>query len=209
MIGPHLRAVILALVYGIFFLLATPGLDGVPRGFLNSQAKQDRLAETVPSSVVWWMAEAMEINRNIRIPLTKILAPLQPPLRLEQTWRLYGDGPPLVRKMVILVDDEPVYRSEDSELNWRESAWRMRRLRPMPATIAGRCRRGNQPVNRIGFSRLVTEWALEDFPGAQRVEVRIIAGRYPGETLRATHGLVREAPDWKLEDVQYRKGPCP
>ena len=31
----------------VAFVLATPGIDGLPKGFLDSQQKKDKLAETV------------------------------------------------------------------------------------------------------------------------------------------------------------------
>ena len=204
----QIRATILAVVYALFFILATPGLDGAPTGFLKTDASVQKLSETVPRPVVSVLKVLTDINRKVRKPLVKKLTPLQRPLRIEQTWRLYGDGPALVHRMEVWVDDEVVYRSEDADLDWEESTLRQRRLRPMPATVAVRCRRKNQPVNRHGLSRLITNRARKDFPDAERVEVRIVSGRYPDEELKPTHGYRRQAPEWELEDVFYKEGPC-
>ena len=214
----HLRAIGIMLIYVVFFVLATPGIDGLPKGFLDSQQKKDKLAETVPKPLVHVAAWMMDLNRSIRLPLLNVLAPIQPPLRLEQTWMLYGDGPDRVRRLEVLIDDEVVYRTEHDVLDWREATFRMRRLRPMPSTIVSRCPQKrmvkgewvlkNLPVNRIGLSRVVLEWALQDFPEAQRVELRAISGPYPGHELIPSHGVVRQAPDWELEDVMYEGGSC-
>jgi hypothetical protein len=204
----RIRAGILAVIYALFFVLATPGLDGSPRNFLKTEEQEQKLAESIPSAAVSVLKVFADFNREVRRPVVKWLTPIQRPLRIEQTWRLYGDGPRLVHRMEIRVDEEVVYRSGDPDLDWERGTWRFRRVRPMPATLADHCRKRDQPVNRIGFSRLVTQRALEDFPEAERVEVRILSGRFPDPELKPTHGLVREAPDWELVDVHYGEGPC-
>jgi hypothetical protein len=204
----RIRALILAVIYALFFVLATPGLDGIPSNFLSSEKSQQKMAEQLPGVVVSLLKRVADFNRDIRKPLVKRLTPIQRPLRMEQTWRLYGDGPGLVHRMEIRVDEEVIYRSGDPLLDWGEGSWRFRRLRPVPATMADRCKKRNQPVNRLGFSRLVTERARRDFPDAERVEVRILSGHFPSDELQPTHGMVREAPDWELVDVHYGEGPC-
>ena len=202
------RAVILAAVYAIFFVLATPGLDGAPPGFMRSEQSIARVSRDTPAFALPLLKFLGTVNAELRRPVVKFLTPLQRPLRLEQTWRLYGDGPELVRKMEIHIDDEVVYRSGDSDLDWEESVWRQRRLRPVPATLADHCRKRKQPLNREGLSRLVMERALRDYPEAQRVEIRILSGRFPGMDLMPSHGVVRAAPDWEMVDLHYGEGPC-
>ena len=202
------RALILAVVYAIFFVLATPGLDGAPPGFMRSEQSIKRVSKAAPPASLPVLKFFGYLNAELRRPLVQFLTPLQRPLRIEQTWRLYGDGPRLVRKMEILIDDEVVYRSGDAELDWEEASWRQRRLRPVPSTLADHCRKRKQPLNREGLSRLVMERALRDLPDAHRVEIRLLSGRFPDEELRASHGVVREAPDWTMVDVHYGDGPC-
>ncbi len=199
---------ILAGVYAIFFVLATPGLDGAPRGFMRSDQSIARVSRDAPAWSLPLLRFLGTINADVRRPMVQFLTPLQRPLRLEQTWRLYGDGPALVRKMEIHIDDEVVYRSGDSDLDWEESTWRHRRLRPVPATVADHCRKRKHPLNREGLTRLIMERALRDVPDAQRVELRILSGRFPDQTLAPSHGVVRSAPDWEMVDVHYGEGPC-
>ena len=181
----------------------------MPSGFLRTEKSFEKLAKKIPRPAVSTLKIFADLNRDLRRPLVKWLTPLQRPLRIEQTWRLYGDGPGWVHRVEILVDEAVVYRTGDADLDWGEGTWLFRRIRPVPATVATRCRKNNQPVNRVGLSRLVMERALVDFPEAQRVEMRVLADEFPGNELRPTHALVRRAPEWAHEDVHYGEGPCP
>jgi hypothetical protein len=203
-----IRAFVLAGVYGVWLIFATPGVDGLPSGFLRTEKSFEKLAEKVPRPAVSMLKGISDLNRDYRKPLVKWLTPLQRPLRIEQTWRLYGDGPSSVHRVEIEVDGTVIYRTGDADLDWEDGTWLFRRLRPVPATVVARCRKKNQPVNRVGLSRLVMERALEDFPDAQRVEMRVLAGAFPGDDLKPTHALLRQAPEWAHEDVHYGEGPC-
>ena len=115
MANPIVRAVLLALVYIVVFILATPGLDGLPVRFLQTEQSIRRVSRDLPEWAVSALSAVSTINRDYRLPVVRKLTPIQRPLRIEQTWRLYGDGPRLVRRMEIRVDDEAIYRSGDPD----------------------------------------------------------------------------------------------
>jgi hypothetical protein len=188
------RAVVLLLVHGALLLLATPGLDSVGKGGLSKRQRADGLSMGFPP----WVIDAVDglsgLNA-VRVPMMRVLTPLQRPLRLGQSWNLYGNGPMVVRRMEIVFDDALVYRSGDPDLDWFEPALRNRRMRPVIETAA----EVPKPRNRLGLARLVVEKARASVPTVQRVELRFTVSDFPGGAPVLDHSLSAAAPDWTVE----------
>ena len=53
-----IRALVLAGVYGVWLILATPGVDGIPPGFLRTEKSFEKLAKKIPIAVKWDVFEA-------------------------------------------------------------------------------------------------------------------------------------------------------
>ncbi len=67
----------------------------------------------------------------MRRPIVAWLEPLQRPLRIAQSWSLYGSGPNRIVRMEILVDDELWFRAGDPEHTFQKAFLRYRRIRPI------------------------------------------------------------------------------
>lgn len=173
--------------------LGTPGLDFVS-GRIWTDKDKARLVAQSSEPVAEVTFALLALNQSVRKPLVAMFAPLQLPFRLGQDWNLYRDGPNKVRRLEIRVDDAVVYRSVDPNFTWLEPQLRNRRVRPMvESTTVDR----NSP-NWKGLSHFIVARAREDFPTATRVELRCLAGSFPGQKLTVHHSYVAEAPDWTV-----------
>ncbi len=180
---------VLAAVYLCLFILATPGIDSL--GGLTAKDRQQALLAGVPEVMLDLYSAAVRARR----PALKRLTPLQRPLRIEQSWGLYGSGQTRVRKMEIWLDDALVYRSGDHEHDWLEPLFRNRRLRPMIDTVA----RKPNARNRDALMWLIADRAAEEHPGLSEIEVRFIVGRFPGSHMRVAHAFTMQPPSWSPE----------
>lgn len=186
----RLRAVFLAAVYLGLFALATPGIDSLGSR-LNKQARQEALDEGVPKFVLDGIAAVGRARR----PFLKYLTPLQRPLRIEQSWGLYGSGVSRVRRMEVFLDGALVYRTEDDEHDWMEPVFRNRRLRPMVDTVS----RKPNARNRDGLMWLIAERAVSARPETSEIEVRFTVARFPGTDPRTAHAFRMVPPEWTPE----------
>lgn len=196
-IGPlrSLQAFILLLVYGVLGILGTPGLDFLKAGDFKSDAQKAELRDQIGSPWADLAIVIAEINRELRVPLANKLEPLQKPARISQSWALYRDGPGKLRRMEVWVDGELKHRSADPEYDWLSPQLRNRRVRPMVESTTMK----KQSPNWEGLARFISDRARQDFPGAQRVELRALSGPFPGRKLSQDHIIVVAAPSWKPE----------
>ena len=194
---PHARAAhlrgVLALGVTLFFLCAgTPGMRGLnPKGY-SSKAYRKKI-ERKAGELAPFFFGALWVNHFVRIPVSKRFVKLQSVFRISQSWGVYGGGPSPVRHLIIEIDGQPVYRTNDGELTWLSRELGHRKIRPMPETMTQKLR----AFNWTGFSRFVLERAHKDFPDAQ--EVRILAQwqkRQDGDEPWIHHGRQARAPDW-------------
>lgn len=186
-----LKAAVLLLVHAVLLLLAFPGLDDLgPRSLSRERERRQVIAAVGPA----WAEVGFTIarfNARYRLPLIRRLNVLERPFRVKQSYNLYRNGPPRVRRLEITVDGRLVYRTSDPAHRWRGAQLSSRRLRPVVEhTAQGDSR------NWEGLARYVAREARRDFPQARRVVLRAVVGPYPGTDLRPAHRVVLEAPDW-------------
>lgn len=186
------RASFALLAHAVVWILATPGIDFLGINDYRTPASQSALIKDVgrvPAQLLFGLAA---FNRNIRIPLVDLLAPLQRPFRISQEWSLYRDGPAQYRTLEVWIDEELRFRTADPEHAWRASQLRNRRIRAMVESTA---QKKNAP-NWRGLSRFIVSSAREDFPDAQKVEMRAMVGPFPGTELKLSHSVTASAPGW-------------
>jgi hypothetical protein len=190
-IGSRLRAALLAVVYLGLLVLATPGIDSLGMDGLSRKERQLGRQAGVPEVAL----DALELIGDVRRPLVRLLTPLQRPLRIEQSWGLYGGGVASVRRMEILLDETLVYRTEDREHDWLEPVLRNRRLRPMVDTVS----RKPGSENRDALRWLIADRAAAEHPELSRIEVRFTVAPFPGTDPKLAHAFAMRPPDWAPE----------
>jgi hypothetical protein len=186
------RAILLALIYALFFILGTPGLDFMDDQDLGSADARQRLKSRIGPVWATIGLGIYDSSRVVRAPLVKLLDPLQKPFRLSQNWSLYRDGPGSLWRMEIRVDDRAIYRSVDTELSWEEAVFRNRRVRPVVEASTQKL----DSKNWRGLCRLIRERALEDYPATRRIDVLALKSPFPGDKLVEHHRYTMEAPDF-------------
>ncbi|MFT5680286.1 MAG: hypothetical protein ACI8RZ_001192 [Myxococcota bacterium] len=187
----RLRAVLLAVATFVLLVLATPGIDSLGLDRISQKDREAALEDGVPEVVL----SGLSVFGAVRRPLLRLFTPLEHPLRIEQSWGLYGSGPERVRRMEILLDEELVYRTEDSEHDWREPMFRNRRLRPMVDTVS----RKPDAENRDALMWLISDRAAADHSDLSRVEVRFTVAKFPGSDARVAHAFEMLPPHWTPE----------
>ena len=140
------------------------------------------------------MIALLALNHTLRVPLADMFSPLQRPFRISQEWNLYRDGPNEVRRLEIWVDGSLVYRSIDPNATWLQPQLRNRRLRPVVETTV----MSRNSLNWRGLGRYIVASARAAFPTATTVELRCLAGPFPGEDLTLHHSYLAAAPDWTV-----------
>ncbi|MEL6349767.1 MAG: hypothetical protein AAFV53_42075 [Myxococcota bacterium] len=189
----QLRAVVLLAVYAVIFTLSTPGLESLSTGQLRTAQQIAKAKETRPDIFVDIEWAFVALNRSVRKPLVARLTPLQYPLRLNQTWTLYGNGDGRPSWMEIWVDGDLVYRSASWEYTFMRRQLRHRRIRPMVKTSTTKL----QAANRPGLSRMILHFVHDSYPDAQTVELRYLRGRFLTTVpTTITHVEIASAPDW-------------
>ena len=186
------RASLVLLVAVVMGILATPGLDFMPKGALQTKASTAVVESRLGPLGVEVARGVVAFNRNVRLPMVKLLEPVQKPFRVAQTWNLYRDGPRRVRRMEIQVDGAPVYRTGSDTLDWAQVELANRKLRPVLETTA----RGRSSRNWRGRSRYIVEKARGDFPDAQQISLLFLVGDFPGVRMEESHRIEAAAPLW-------------
>jgi len=189
----HLRAILILLAYATLFIVGTPGLDHL--GWRLKTHEEAMLRKQFGDSVADGAKALTAWNKEYRAPLTKRLGKFQPVFRVRQSWNLYRDGPYKIFRLEIRVDDTPVYRTEDSGLDWLAPQLRNRRLRPVVETTVKK----KKSANWRGLSRFVVAEARTQWPEAQKVELISLRSKRPGNQSRVQHRIVATAPDWTPE----------
>lgn len=188
---------ILLVIHALLLLLGTPGLDMLGKNLYTKAEDREKFTQRYGVVLAQIAFGFTTFNREVRLPLTDIFEPLQRPFRISQNWNLYRDGPNRLWRMEILVDDRLVYRSVDEEYDWMELPFRNRRLRPMVEAVI----QEKDATNWPGLVRFIVRHAREDFPDAQRVEVRAMVGNFPGRKMSLDHGFYAEAPKWDAKKL--------
>ena len=172
-------------------LLATPGVDQLGANRLTTEKSRHRMKQEPLGFVAVGAADA---NRAVRLPLVNLLSPLQRPLRIAQSWGLYGGGPSGVERMEILIDNTLVYRSKDPAHEWLAPVLTYRRVRPIVNTT---CQSDSR--NDAHLMAFILTHARADFPDAKEVVVRCTTAEFTAPT--DTTELVRytaTGPEWVL-----------
>ncbi len=189
-----MRAVALAAVWGLLFVLATPGFDAMPAHALESAGDRAKLEARLPRWVHPFAYGLVAFNREVRQPLAEALIPLQQPLRVRQDWSLYLDGPNECHRLEVDIDGVLVHRTKDAAYPWRAALLRAPPIRPIVDGVAGKPDGG---ANWRGLVRLVAQEAVKDDPDAQWVELRAMWGAFPACVTREHHAFVATAPTWE------------
>ena len=184
----HLRAGLLLLVGAAIFVLATPGLESLPR----SPSELDAAADDFPPALISLARGAMWVELHGRRPLEEALTPLQRPLRLEQSWSLYGSGPRAARRLLIRIDGVLVHRTGDPDHAWLAQQLRHRRLRPMVETLVTK----RAPANRDGLERFILTRARSAWPSAKRVTLQFTRTPYPPDEAEMYRVRSARPPQW-------------
>ena len=187
------RAIAILLAYLFFLILGMPGLDFLPPGNLESDGAQKVFKERNGTALTHFAVAASDLNR-LRLRAENTIGKIQPIFRISQSWHLFRDGPHAIRKLEIQVDQVPVYRTLDSNLDWMAPVLRNRRIRPVVESLVGK----PKAVNRWGLARFIVEKARADFPNIQRVDIVTMSGPRPGDRLNRTLRFVAQGPEWKL-----------
>lgn len=168
----HVRAGAVLLAAVLMLVLGFPGLDLVNGDRYSTPASRKRVTERFPLGFV--AVAAADVNRMFRAPLVDVLKPLQRPLRISQSWGLYGAGPKRVQRLELAIDDNLVYRSQSGTETWMAATLRYRRLRPMVDALCS--------LDSAREEALLT-WlaarAAEDFPDSGSLEVRCTVAQFP------------------------------
>lgn len=194
----HVRAGLLLLVGAVIFVLSTPGLESLPQRPSTLEAE----ADAFPPALNTLARGAMWVELHGRRPLEEALTPLQRPLRLEQSWSLYGSGPRLARRMLVRIDGVLVHRTGDPEHAWLVRQLRHRRVRPMVETVVTK----RAPANRAGLERFILTRALAAWPSAKRVTLQFTRTPYPQEEPEVYRVRSARAPEWVFSTSERGEG---
>jgi len=182
---PHVRGALVAFTAFSMGILGFPGLDNKSVDWL--QDPEDR--QDAPLNALL----AADFQHHVRRPITSALSHLERPLRLAQSWNLYGVGPNRMVRFEVLVDDEPWFRAADPEHSYRKSFLRYRRIRPV---VVNTCLDKSRHSERL--VELLVQDVRADAPDAREVVVRCTSTPWPGngdgkEIVRWT----AEGPTWE------------
>ncbi|MEQ1503324.1 MAG: hypothetical protein ABMB14_13890 [Myxococcota bacterium] len=108
--------------------------------------------------------------------LVAVLEPLQRPLRIAQSWNLYGRGPKKVKRFELAVDGVVRYRSNDPEAAFLAPLLRYRRIRPIVTALCG-----DRSEVRDAFVAFVADQVWADDPAARHLTVRCTVSPWPGD----------------------------
>jgi hypothetical protein len=183
----HLRAALVLAVGAAMFVLATPFLDQMGEDWLVSEAAR---AEMRREPLGGLSVAAADLNRAVRLPLVEWLAPLQRPLRIAQSWSLYGTGPNKVKRFEVWADGRLVYRSHDPSARWLASTLRYRRIRPIVAALCGKRSKSDEQLVRYIGKRAEREL------GAREIVALCTVSPWPGTQPREFVRFEAEAPRW-------------
>lgn len=187
----HLRAILLALVGVGLFILAPPGLDSLSTRKLSEKERAESISHGIPEAAL----DVLDGILKARRPLLSVLTPLQRPLRIEQTWALYGSGFKQVNRMEVLLEGEMVYRSGDDALDWMVSVFHHRRFQPMIETVSSK----PNATNRDAMLGFIVDRAVAENPDLREIEVRYTRGKPPGTNPSIIHAFRMVSPDWTPE----------
>jgi len=199
----HLRSLLLLTIYVSMFILATPGMDGMVKYEVGLE-RLDAQRGKIPEPLLAIGRAGLWTNKFVRVPMASTLAPIQRPLRIEQSWTLYGAGPSNIRRVEIYLDGDLYFRSQDAEYDWLAPQMTYRRLRPMVETM------GRKPgaTNQSGPVRLAVVFGQRLFAqdGGELTEVEVVVTETPfPDQLRPApvhHRLIARAPDWEPELIE-------
>jgi len=171
--------------------LATPGLDRLgDHKFEKPKARAAMMEQTLGFLAVY----GADFNRAVRLPVNRRLGTLQRPLRIAQSWSLYGGGPEEVQRLEVLVDGQLLFRSKDPERDWLEPVLTYRRVRPIVATTCG-----GSSLNDDNLVAYIIRRARADYPAAQQVVVRCTAAPFPDLKLPVeSQRYEATAPSWEV-----------
>ncbi len=192
----HLRAGLILAVYAVLLVVGTPGLDHL--GWRLSSREEARLEKRFGPTVARVGKRLMAFNKEFRRPVANRVGKFQPVFRIRQAWNLYRDGPRQIYRLEVRVDGEPVYRTEDPELDWLAPQLRNRRMRPVVESTVRKWKSGNWR----GLSRFVVAQARQTWPQAERVELVSLRSKRPGNRPQVQHRIIATAPDWGLEKTR-------
>jgi hypothetical protein len=198
---PHVVAAAVLFAHFLAFAQGTPGFDFMKTSDFNSDEERAQLIEDVGPIAGNIGIALYALNREVRRPVTDKLHLLERPFRLSQDWNLYRDGPSRVRRLEILVDGDLKYRSGDPKHDWLEPHLHNRRIRPIIENMS----RTDDVKNWRGVTRYVTRRAREDFPDCDRIEIRALQGRFPGEKMWKHHAWVAGDPGWAPRAIPAKK----
>lgn len=185
----HARAAIVLAVGFAMATLATPALDQYDENTLRSEQERAR-ART--HSLGWLEIAAADLNRNLRMPMVKMLGPVQRPLRIAQSWALYGNGPNRVKRFELWADGALVYRSNDPEKRWLSSVLRYRKIRPMVGSLCS-----NRSHNEDALLSYIGRQAEHEL-GAKKITAVCTVSPWPGDAPREGLRIELHAPDWEI-----------
>ena len=136
---------------------------------------------------------------KVRAPITRRLDPLLKPLRIDQSWHLYGRGERKLKRFEIEVDGEVVFRSNDPERQWLQPVIEFRRTRQIYTRMCADGGGGKQ-----AYFGWIAARAQKDFPGTTEVLARCTAAPWIGDGDVDDVQVLKEfrlrAPGWKLEE---------
>lgn len=199
----HLHGLAAAFL-GFFFVCAgTPGLDELKGGAVGKPEARRQIerragaAAPIVLSMHWF-------NDRVRRPVARCFRPLERAFRVSQSWYLYGGGRKTLVWLVVEVDGEEVYRSNDPEKTWGRAFIDHRRIRPMATSLARREAAQGWP----GLSRLVLDQARKDFPNAATVTILAERRHVMSDAAPAVHhGRTATAPAWEFVPFGVDRAP--
>lgn len=191
--GAQVRAAVLLVLYGVFLVLATPGMDNLKKDALRTRGEQDALAEMYPPWIAALGIRVAEWNRTVRRPLASALSVVERPFLINQDWGVFDDGPPQVQRLRILIDGQIVYQTLSEEHTWLAPQLRNRHLRPLVDAFVS----GGHGKDFPGLVGWLCDEALRTHPGMRRLEVLAMWGPWPGDELTVHRRAVCAAPSFE------------
>lgn len=191
-LGAHLRAAGLLVLWGVFLVLATPGMDNLKKDALTTRGEQEALGEMYPPWLAAVGIRLAEFNRSVRRPLASALSVVERPFLINQDWGVFDDGPPQVQRLRILIDGQIVYQTLSPDHTWLAPQLRNRHVRPLVDAFVSGGRSRDVP----GLVGWLCDEALRSHPEMRRMELLAMWGPWPGDELTVHRRATCAAPSF-------------
>ena len=180
----HLHAV--AALFVLVFLLCTgtPVFSAWGWDTLTTAREQERLIRQHGVLIGRAGIALTDLNRTIRLPITRRLNKIEQLFRIRQKWHLYTSGPKHAHRLEVWIDEALVYQTQSRDHAWLRLQVSHRKLRPMIDSLATK----ETAFNWKGMGRFLVHSAQADFPEAQSIAIVATKATFGDPDSTPTHG---------------------